>query len=62
MPLALTGLALQSVPLKGSTALSSSLVPFSRARVETTCYCRRVDRWLAEFCVSEDPRNPTHIP
>jgi len=33
MPLALAGFALQSIPLKGSTALSSSLVPFSRVRV-----------------------------
>jgi len=62
MPLALAGFALQSIPLKDSTALSSSLVPFSRVRVKTTCNCRRVDRRPAEFYASEDPQNPTHTP
>jgi len=60
MPLALAGFALQSVPHKGSTALSSSLVPFSTERGVTICQCRRVDGWIAERCVSEDLRNPMH--
>jgi hypothetical protein len=47
MPLALTGFALTSVPLKGSTALSSSLVTFSTACDDSICQCRRADKW---FC------------
>jgi hypothetical protein len=60
MPLALTGFALKSVPLRDSTALLSSLVTFFTACGNPTCHCRRVDKWLIGKSMSEDKVNPTH--